>query len=65
MIYLIKEANKDLAPIIKSFWMIDSKNDETIRTEKIVPDGYPEMIFHYGSSFKSRITGNLIKQKNI
>ena len=37
--------------------MIDSEGDTTIRREKIVPDGYPEMMFDYGSPYRANITG--------
>ncbi len=55
-----------LAKWIKSFWMVDSEGDDTIHTEKIVPDGYPEMIFHYGDPYRTNISGEWQQQaKNL
>lgn len=54
MISIQKEPLPGLSGIIKCFWEIDSENDDTIRSEKIIPDGYPEMIFHYKDPFKAR-----------
>ncbi len=55
MKYLLHETQGPLTSMIKSFWMIDSEGDETIRKEKIIPDGYPEMIFHYQDPFRANI----------
>jgi len=46
-----------LSRIVKSYWSIDCVTDETIRNEKIIPDGYPELIFHYGDPYRSKING--------
>nr|WP_299210804.1 helix-turn-helix transcriptional regulator [uncultured Aquimarina sp.] len=42
--------------------MVDSESDQTIRKEKIIPDGYPEMIFHYGQPYKTNIQGHWSEQ---
>lgn len=55
MHYLQKAPIPQLSGIIKSFWMVDSENDATIHQEKIIPDGYPEMIFHYHNPYRARI----------
>jgi len=47
-----------LSDIVKSFWMIDSGTDNIKVHEKIIPDGYPEMIFHYQDPYKSNINGS-------
>lgn len=66
MIYKQKEPVQELAGVIKSFWMIDSEGDATIRQEKIIPDGYPEMIFHYGDPFRARIPNEWsVQQKDL
>jgi AraC-like DNA-binding protein len=57
MIYEQVSPKKELAHIIKSFWLIDSEGDGTIRQEKIIPDGYPELIFHYGDPYRINING--------
>jgi len=42
--------------------MIDSGDDGAIREEKIIPDGYPEMIFHYKDPYFIDIEGQWQKQ---
>lgn len=58
MIYELKPASEKLSFLIKSFWYIDSIEDSEIQKEKILPDGYPEMIFHYGDPYKINISGD-------
>ncbi|MBN4071146.1 AraC family transcriptional regulator [Crocinitomix catalasitica] len=55
MIFEQAEPTEFLSDIVKSFWMVDSEDDCSVRTEKIVPDGYPEMIFHYKSPYRINI----------
>ena len=57
MIYLQKEPIVGFSRIIKSFWMIDGEKNKKIHTEKIIPDGYSEMIFHYQQPYHSNIKG--------
>ncbi len=56
-IYVQKKSTPKLSGMIKSFWLIDSKEDVSIHREKIIPDGYPELIFHYGDAYKTNIDG--------
>jgi len=58
MIYRQSEPIKELQDFIKSFWWIDSEGDAKIKKEKIIPDGYPELIFHYGDPYKIYIDGS-------
>ncbi len=55
MIYKQAFATTGISSIIKSFWMVDSEGDDLIREEKIIPDGYPEIIFHYADPYKIKI----------
>ncbi len=64
MIFLKQSPIDDLSYIIKCFWLIDSENDNAIREEKIIPDGYPEMIFHYKDPYHINITGQWEQQDN-
>jgi len=57
MIYKQVPASEHINNFVKSFWMIDSQNDKIIKKEKIVPDGYIEMVFHYKDPYKSNING--------
>lgn len=62
MLFLKKEPCPELSGIIKNFWMIDSGNDAAIEEEKIIPDGFPEMIFHYKDPYFIDIEGHWQKQ---
>ena len=44
-----------LSPFIKSFWALENDHP-VIKKEKIIPDGYPELIFHYGDPYKINIS---------
>lgn len=57
MIYKLREPSESLKPYIKSFWLIDGEGDTCIIKQKIIPDGYPELIFHYKDKFKVNISG--------
>lgn len=58
MIYEQVSSSTKLTHIIKSYWLIDSEGDASVSREKIIPDGYPEMIFHYGDSYRINISGH-------
>ncbi|MDY8135883.1 DUF6597 domain-containing transcriptional factor [Aquimarina sp. 2201CG5-10] len=64
MIYQQQESQTRLSNIIKSFWMIDSEGDTNINKQKIIPDGYPKMIFHYKDPYRININGEWHTQKN-
>lgn len=55
--YFQQEAVGKIAQWVKWFWMVESEATEII-TQKIIPDGYPEVIFHYGDLYETNITGN-------
>lgn len=57
-IFFKKNTSPKLSRIIKSFWLIDNKEDLSITREKIIPDGYPELIFHFGDHYKTNININ-------
>jgi AraC-like DNA-binding protein len=63
MIYKNVSPCDHLKTLVKSFWMVDSEGDATIRREKIIPDGYPEMIFHYGDPYRANISGEWYTQE--
>ena len=57
-IYFQKEPAPQLSGILKSFWQIDKGDAIAVIREKIIPDGYPELIFHYGDYYKTNINGD-------
>jgi AraC-like DNA-binding protein len=47
---------KDLEKLVECYWFVEG--DETAsKQEKIIPDGYPEMIFHYRDPYHINING--------
>ena len=57
MIYLQQVPAAPLQNVVKSFWLVDSEGDATPNREKIIPDGYPELVFHYGDPYRTNIEG--------
>lgn len=45
-----------LSGLIDCYWVVES-NDQTIQSQKIIPDGYPEIIFHYDDPYRINISG--------
>ena len=45
-----------LSGLIDCYWVVES-NDLTISRQKIIPDGFPEIIFHYGDPYRINISG--------
>lgn len=45
-----------LSSLIDCYWVVES-NDLTISRQKIIPDGFPEIIFHYGDPYRINISG--------
>lgn len=56
MFYKHLEPSADLSRLIKSYWIVDSESDSTSSVQKIIPDGYPELIFHYGQPYKIKLS---------
>jgi AraC-like DNA-binding protein len=46
-----------LSGIVECYWIIEN-NDPTPAKEKIIPDGFAELIFHYGDPYRISIDGN-------
>lgn len=58
MIYHRQPPTEALRHFINCYWHIDSEGDTAIEAQKIVPDGYPEIILHYGSSYEINLEGS-------
>jgi AraC-like DNA-binding protein len=52
----------DLDKLIECYWMMKSE-DTVPKVEKIIPDGFTEIIFNYGSVFKAKLNGAWQTQK--
>ncbi len=64
MIYQRKDPSAQLSRFIECFWLMDSEGDADVVTQKIIPDGYPELIFHYGDPYKINISGEWVVQSS-
>lgn len=65
MIYHKLSPSEQLKPFIECYWWIDSEGDMTISEEKIIPDGFPEMIWHYEDSYEVNISGEWKPQAKV
>ena len=63
MNYQTFEPCHDLTTLAKCYWTLESPKEENPQRQSIVPDGFIEMIFHYGDAYKQYIEiGNCIIQ---
>ncbi|MEQ9309662.1 MAG: helix-turn-helix transcriptional regulator [Balneolaceae bacterium] len=46
-----------LSTIIDCYWVVENE-DQSIKQQKIIPDGFPELIFHYGNPYRINISGS-------
>lgn len=56
MLYDRIEPDLSLSHLIDCYWVIES-NDRTPHQQKIIPDGFPEIIFHYRDPYRINISG--------
>lgn len=57
MFYDRVSPKKSLSTIIDCYWIVENE-DSTVFQQKIIPDGFPEMIFHYGDNYRVNISGS-------
>jgi AraC-like DNA-binding protein len=53
----------DLRHIIQCFWTVED-DDPTPRQQKIIPDGYPELIFHFDAPYRIHLRNRWEMQAN-
>jgi AraC-like DNA-binding protein len=51
----------ELTSLIECFWIIED-GDETPRQQKIIPDGFNEIIFHYRNPYRINLSGKWEEQ---
>lgn len=51
----------DLRPFVESYWIVQDE-DTTPVQQKIIPDGFPEVIFHFGDTYRINISGEWTAQ---
>lgn len=54
--YVRREPDEALRSIVDCYWFVDD-DDPTPRRQKIVPDGFPEIILHLGDPYRIRLSG--------
>lgn len=60
MLFKRIEPSKELSTYIECYWVVES--DQPPHTQKIIPDGFPEMIFHYGDPYEINLGGTWEQQ---
>lgn len=53
-IYRLIQPDTSVADLVESFWVVEDP-DTTPSVRKIIPDGFPELIFHYGDPYEIRL----------
>lgn len=61
MQYARVRPSANLRPFVEWFWMTQSA-DKDRKEQKIVPDGLPEMVFHFGDPYRIRLKDKWQKQ---
>lgn len=56
MLFKRIDSPDDLNQIIECYWIIED-SDKTPKCKKIIPDGYPELIFHYANPYRISLNG--------
>jgi AraC-like DNA-binding protein len=54
---------KELSRYIECFWIVEDA-DSTPTIQKIIPDGFPEMIFHFGDPYLIKLKSKWSKQSS-
>lgn len=65
MFYKEFKPRAQLQHYLKCLWILEDPFNTASTTERIVPDGRMELIFHYGEPFKRVIDGTEQNQRNI
>lgn len=45
----------ELAEFVDCYWIIENLQQKEIQEQKIIPDGYTEIIFHYGDAYEIKL----------
>lgn len=57
--------NQSITHLIACYWVVEN-SDKTISEQKIIPDGFPEIIFHYKDPYEININGSWeLQSKNL
>lgn len=61
MLFKRIEPEKELSSIIECFWIIENE-DKTPGKQKVIPDGFVEIIFHFGDPYRIQLAEEWITQ---
>ncbi len=61
MIYKQVNPHPSLRSLIECYWIMENE-DPAILQQKIIPDGFPEIIFHYGNPYRINLKGQWQEQ---
>jgi len=64
MFYKRIEPHLSLKPFVECYWVIESDSNPDQEREKIIPDGFVEIIYHYGDSYRVSSQGGWEEQKD-
>lgn len=64
MIFKRFEPCDSLKPYVKEYWIFEN-SDTQVRRQKIIPDGYCEIIFHYRAPYRINLHGKWELQANM
>lgn len=51
MFFTREEPSPELKPFVKEYWIVEDEHTEPVM-QKIIPDGFCELIFHYGDPYR-------------
>lgn len=57
MIYEHLDPSETIRHMVKCFWIVDSEGARSVVRQRIIPDGYPELIVHYGDPYEINLSG--------
>lgn len=61
-IYRLHPPDPRIADLVDCFWIVEDP-DATPREQKIIPDGFPELIFHHGNPYDIRLQDRWARQR--
>ncbi len=64
MLFLKKDPPPHLAHVVRHFWIVENPDPAVFR-QKIVPDGYGEIILHYGDPYRIQLNDTWETQDRI
>ena len=62
MVFEYYDPPEELSSVVREFWIFENP-DPRIVEQKIIPDGYSEIIIHYGDPYEINLTGKFFLKK--